>query len=76
MNFPVNIMVSQNDAGNPIFYKEGNWDSGKDTLPTGAAADDVADGSWAIDTNPDRKGEVSQYNKRTDSWSVCFTVSS
>ena len=75
MNFPICIMVGANDNDEPIFYKEGNWDSSTDTLPTSTNAADVADGSWAIDTNPDHKGEVSQYNKRTDSWSVCFTLS-
>ena len=76
MNFPINIFVGQQDNGDPVFYKEGNWDSGVDTLPTGTDAADVADGSWAIDTNPTSRGEVSQYNKRTDAWGVCFTLSS
>ena len=77
MNFPINIMVGmQEETGDPVFYREGNFDSEVDTLPTGEAAANTADGSWAVDTNPASKGEVSQYNKRTDTWSVCFTLSS
>ena len=74
MNFPVNIIVGYSD-GKPIFHKEGYWDSQNETLPTGTSAADIADGSWAIDTNPSNDCEVSQYNARTDSWSVRFTVS-
>ena len=74
MNFPVKIIVGYED-GQPVYYKEGNWDSRVDTLPTGDDAADVADGSWAIDTNPSNDCEVSQYNKETDAWTVRFTIS-
>lgn len=76
INFPINIPVGSQLDGMPIYHKEGNWDSAVDTLPTGAAAADLASGSWAVDDNPDKLGEVSLYNARTDTWNVCFTLSS
>jgi len=76
MNFPIAIVVGHDkDTGKPIHYKEGFWDSQTETLPTGDDAEYIADGSWAIDTNPSNTCEVSQYNKRTDAWNVRFTVS-
>ena len=74
MHFPVAKIVGYID-GQPVYHKEGYWDSGVDTLPTGDDATYIADGSWAIDTNPSVDCEVSQYNKRTDAWNVRFTVS-
>ena len=76
MNFPINIPVGTQKNGMPIFHKEGTWDSAAETLPTGASADEFADGSWAIDSNPEKVGECSMYNKRTDAWTVAFTLSS
>ncbi len=76
MDFPFCIKVGAQENGDPIYHKEGSFDSEVDTLPTGVAAADIAGGSWAVDNNPNSIGQVSLYNKRTDSWNVCFTLSS
>lgn len=71
MNFPINIFIGELEAGKPVFYKEGFYDSASETPPTGTDAAEIADGSFIMDTDT---GAVKQYNKASDTWKDRFTL--
>lgn len=63
------VVGNDPDTLAPIFYKEGAA-PGTVTLPTGAAASELAEGSLVRYTTGEDANKVMTYSREEDSWSL------